>query len=99
MYILVVDVVVVSLGIHHLLQVMVVSHADRNMVRVGLTQIRLGVVSQIILILIEVQRFFGRRILYTIDMAFSIALFLEQFPTATCDFVSTRGNIRFRHRQ
>ena len=56
LYLMVVDIVVVSLVVHHLLQVVVVGHAHWYVVREGLAQIRLGVVGQIVLVLVEIER-------------------------------------------
>ena len=69
------------------------------MVRISLTQIGLGVVSQPVLVLIEIEWLLRVDILNTIDMAFSIRLRLKQFPTTTRDFVSTRCDVWLRHRQ
>ena len=92
-----IDVIVVVCITHHLLQIVVVSHADRHMVRICLAQVCLGIVSQPILILIEIERIYRRCIFYAIDMAFSIRLFVKQLPTATGDFVSTRCYVWLRH--
>ena len=93
----VVHVQVVFLVVHHLLQVVVVGHADRHVVRVGLTQIGLRIVCQIETVLIPVERIYRRRIGHTVDMALGIVRILEEFPTATGNLVSTRCYRRYAH--
>ena len=87
-------IIVVLLVIHHLLQVVVVGHMYRYVVREGLAQIGLGIVSQIVLILIEVERIRERRVFHTIDMALGITLRIEELPTTTGNLVSTRCDVR-----
>ena len=89
-----VDVVVVLLIVHHLLQVMVVGHMYRYVVREGLAQISLSIVSQVVLILIEVERISKRRVFHTIDMTLSITLCIEELPTTTGNLIGTRRNVR-----
>ena len=67
-------VVVVFIIVHHLLQVVVVGHMYWYVVRERLAQIGLGIVSQIVLILIEVERIRERRLFHTIDMTLGITL-------------------------
>ena len=85
----IINIVVVLGIIQHLLQVMVVSHTHLNGVRVGLTEIGLGIVSEIEAILIPVKRVSGRRVFDTVDMALSVRLLLEQFPSTTRYLVGT----------
>ena len=89
-----VDIVVVFFIVHHLLQVVVVGHMYWYVVREGLAQIGLGIISQIVLILIEVERIRERRVFHTIDMALGITLRIEELPTTTGNLVSTRCDVR-----
>ena len=68
---------------------MVVGHTHLHGVRVGLTEIGLGVVGQIVAVLIPVKRVSGRRVFDTVDMALSVRLLLEQFPATTRYLVGT----------
>ena len=84
------------LGIcQHLRQVVVVSDAYRHGVRVCLAEISLGIVSQIVAVLIPVERISGRRIFLTIDMALSVRHLLEQLPSTARYLVGTRSDVRF----
>ena len=83
--------IVVMLGIiQHLLQVVVVCHTQRYMVRISLTQIGLGIVSDKVTVLIPIERIEVRRVLYTIDMTLCVSFVLEDFPSTTSNFISTR---------
>ena len=88
---------VVLLIVHDALQVVVVGHADGYVIRVGLAQVGLGIVGQIEAILIPVERIDRRCIGHTVDMALGIRLRLEEFPSATSNFVSTRCYRRYAH--
>ena len=81
---------VLLLVLHHLLQVVVVGYRDRYMIRVCLTKIGLSIVSNIIAILIPVERVDAWIILYTIGMTLSIVHFLVEFPSTTSYLVGTR---------
>ena len=74
---------------HHLFQVVIVSYADRYMVRVGLTQIGLRIVCQIETILIPIEWITAGRIFHSIDMTLGVAWLFEQFPTTTSYLIST----------
>ena len=77
LHVLVVHVIVV-LGIrHHLRQVVIVGHTHLNVIRIGLTQICLGIICEVEAILIPVERVCRRRIFDTIDVAFGITFLLE----------------------
>ena len=97
LHVLVVHVVMVFLILQYLRQVMIVGHADLNMVRVSLTKIRLGIVGQVESILIPIKWISGRRIFNTIDMAFGISNLLKEFPSTTRYLVGTRSNVRINH--
>ena len=81
---------VLLLVVHHLLQIVVVGYRDRHMVRVGLAEIGLSIVSYIIAILIPVERVAAWIILYTIGVTLCIVHFLVEFPSTTCYLISTR---------
>ena len=80
---------------HYLLQVVVVGHTHLYVVGVGLTEIGLGIVSQIVTILIPIEWVGSRRVFNTIDMALCIRLLLEELPSTTRYFVSTRCYVWF----
>ena len=80
----------VLLVIHHLLQVVIVGYRNRYMVRVCPTEIGLSIVSNIIAILIPVERVVAWGILYTIHVTLGIVHFLVEFPSTTCYLVGTR---------
>ena len=94
MYVLMINVVVVRRGIHHLLQVMVIGDTHGYVVRVGLTEISLGIVGHIVTVLIIIQQIGSRRIFYTIDMTLGFGLRLEQLPTTTRQLVGTWCHVR-----
>ena len=80
--------------VKHLLQVMVVGHAHLDGVRVGLTEIGLSVVSQIVAMLIPVEWVSGRRIFHTVDVALGVRLLLKELPSTTRYLVGTRSDMR-----
>ena len=81
--------------LHHLLQIVVVSHTHLHGVRVGLTEIGLGIVSQIVAILIPIQRIRGRRVFDTVNVAFGIRRLLEELPSTTRYLICTWGYMWF----
>ena len=84
-------IIVVSVTcLHHGLEVMIVGNAQRNGVRVCLAEICLSVVSQIVAVLIPVERISGRCVFDTVDVALGVRLLLEYLPATTCYLVSTR---------
>ena len=83
-------IVVSVLSLQHGLEVMIVGNAQRNGVRVCLAEICLSVVSQIVAVLIPIERISGRCVFDTVDVALGVRLLLEYLPTTTCYLVSTR---------
>ena len=81
-------VLLVAVG-HHLCQVVVVGYAHGYGVRIGTTQIALGVVGYIVTVLIPVERIECRCIVNTVGVALGITLGFEQLPSTACDFVGT----------
>ena len=79
----VIHIQVVLLIVHDVLQVVVVGHGHRHIVRIALTQIGLGVVSKHVAVLIPVERIDSRNVFPAVGMAYSITLFLEQLPSAS----------------
>ena len=75
---------------HHLLQVVVVSHADGHVVRVGLAQLGLGIVGNVVAVLIPVERGRGGHVFHTVDMALGVALAFEELPSTTKRLVGLR---------
>ena len=94
-YLLVVDIVVVVLVVHHLLQVVVVGHADRHVVGVGLAQGSLGVVGQVVLVLIEIERVGDGCVVHAVHVALGIGLAVEELPAGTGNLVGSGSDIRF----
>ena len=90
-----IHIVVVRLVVHHLLQVVVVGHADRQVVRIGLAQIGLGIVGQEVAILIPIERIVAWRIVDTVDVAFGIAFVLKQLPATARYLIGSRSHLRF----
>ena len=90
---------VVYLVIHHLLEVVVVGHVYRHGVGVCLASIKgLRIVSDVEFILIPVKRLTGWCIFLTAEVALSIFLGFEQFPTATDNLIAIRVDTRHTHR-
>ena len=84
-----VDIQVVILIVHHSLQVVVVGHTERHIVRIGLTKIGLRIVGQILTVLIPVDRRLVGELL-TVAMTLGILLSLEDLPATTHDLIGTR---------
>ena len=84
---------------HDLRQVVVVCHADRLVVRVGLAQIGLGVVRQIVTVLVPVELVDVRQVVNTVQVVLGIADGLEELPSTTGDLVGTRGDNRLAETQ
>ena len=80
----------VLLVFQHLLQVVVVGNAHLNGIRIGLTEIRLGIVSKVVAVLIPVERIELRSVINAIDVTFSVSNLLEEFPATTRYLVGTR---------
>ena len=95
LHILVIHIVVVLHVFHHLCQVVVVGHAHLYMVRIGLAEVCLRIVSEIEAILIPVERVEGRHVVNAIDMTLGISNLLEEFPAATRHLVCTWCYMRF----
>ena len=93
----VIDMQMVERVGHHAFQVVVVGHAHRHVVRVGLAQEGLGVVGQLESILIPVERIDAGRIFHTVDMALGVAFVLKQFPAAANDLIGTGCDGRNAH--
>ena len=93
--VLVVDIVVVLHVFHHLCQVVVVGHAHLYMVRIGLAEVCLRIVSEVVTILIPVERVEGRHVVNAIDMTLGISNLLEEFPATARHLVGTWCHMRF----
>ena len=74
---------------HHLPQVVVVGHAERYGIGIGLTEVGLGVVGQILTVLIPVDRCLVGE-LPAIAVALGVLLVLEDLPAAAHDLIGTR---------
>ena len=74
---------------HHLPQVVVVGHAERDGIGIGLTEVGLGVVGQILTVLIPVDRCLVGE-LPAIAVALGVLLVLEDLPAAAHDLIGTR---------
>ena len=89
---------VVLLILHHSIEVVVVGHRQRHIVRIGLTQIGLRVECQeYLLVLIPVERSTVNRERCTIAVQLSIVLRCEQLPTAGQYLIKTRIYTRSFH--
>ena len=89
-----VNIVVVVSCIHHLLQVVVVRYRELYGIRVGLTEVSLRIIGNIVVVLIPVYR---RRVIIerlTISMQGSIIGIGEHLPSRAGDLESTRLNRR-----
>ena len=94
LHIMVVYIIVVLLGLHHLLQVVVVGHAYLYGIRIGLAEIGLGIVSHIVVVLIPEERVGSQVVFLTVDMALSVCCCTEQLPSTTCHLVGTWCYVR-----
>ena len=92
-----VHIVVMFLGIHHCLHVVVVGHAHGHGIRIGTTQVGLGVVGHVVAVLIPVERIGCRVVFHTVGVAFGICLVLEELPTAAGHFIGAGGHFRLAH--
>ena len=94
-HILVVNIIVVVLGLHHLLQVMVVGHIHLYRIRIALTaDVGQTVVAHVVVVLIPVERVQGWRERNGIASALSIFLSLIQLPATASNLVGTRNDVR-----
>ena len=96
-HILMVDIVVVLLIVHHLLQVMVVGHIQLHRFRIGPAKTGLCIVGNPIVVLIPIERglvVIERR---TVIVRCGIVVVGEDFPSWLCDTESTLGNRRDIH--
>ena len=94
LHVLAVHVVVVLLVLQHLRQVVVVGHTHLYVVRIGLTEVCLGIISQVIAVLIPVERIELRRVFNAVDVTFSVSDLLEEFPSTARYLVGTRCHMR-----
>ena len=85
-----VNVVVVFLCLHHLLQVVVVRHRELYRVRIGLTQIRLCVVCHPVTILIPVHRCAVIDVRLSVFVHLGIIFVGEDFPSGAGNLKCTR---------
>ena len=92
--ILMVEVHVVPLILHHLVEVVVVGHRELYGVRIGLAKVGLGVVRYPIAVLIPVHRCAVVDIGLSVLVCGSILIVGEYFPTGAEDFISTRSDVR-----
>ena len=69
---------------------MVVGHAHGHEVRVCAAGIALGIVCHVIAVLIPVERVVHRVVVDAVGVAFSVALVLEELPSAASDFIGSR---------
>ena len=88
-HVLMVYVVVVLLGIHHLLQVVVVSDRELHGIRVGLAQIGLCIVGHPVAVLIPVHLGIIVEVGLSVDMQFCVFLIGIHLPSGTGDFEGT----------
>ena len=85
----VVNIQVVLLVIHHLLQVVVVGYTHGHIVRVCLAQVCLSIVGNVVAVLIPIERVANRRVVHAVGMVLGIALVGEQFPSAANHLVGS----------
>ena len=85
-----VNVVVVFLCLHHLLQVVVVRHRELYRVRIGLTQIRLCVICHPVTILIPVHRCAVIDVRLSVFVHLGIIFVGEDFPSGAGNLKCTR---------
>ena len=82
--------------VHHFADTMVVGHRERHRVRISFTQISLGIVSYIVVVLIPIHRGGVVLVSNTVFVFAGIQFRFEDFPSTTKNFVSTLGNRRHR---
>ena len=94
LHILMIDVEVVLLISHHFREVVIVGHADRYRIRIGLTEVSPRVEGYlVILILIPVELRFVVDKRHTIAAGFEIIRTWEEFPTIGDDLILDLDNI------
>ena len=97
LHVVAVNIVMVVRGIHHLLQVVVVGHAELHGVRVSLADITLGIVGHIVAVLIPVHRCLVVAVGHTIAMELGIGGVVVDFPATTNQLIGTRCHLGLVH--